>query len=150
MSYQKAFGTSFWLQSLDDPTTLLNVGFPGTITNNRTRETADVTNHQSPQETREFVATLKVSGEYSFPCKLGPGMSGYSLLEAHRVKDDPNGKAFRTYFPNGTYVEGYCHVTGVSDQYPIDDVMGCDVTVQLTGPVMFYSDQDPSPADLYT
>jgi hypothetical protein len=152
-TYYKAFGSSVWIESLTSPTQLVKIGTPGTITGpNETRETSDVTNHDSPDETREFVATLINSGEVGFPVKLSPGTAGFDLLRDHLKKTDPNGKGFRIYFPltTGDYVEGSMHVTAVSPTYPIDDVIGCDVTFQLTGPVSYYDQANPSSSDLYT
>lgn len=150
---QPSFGTQFWLEDPDAATQLvfvadiMDVSGPG-----KTRETTDVTTHQSPGGYREHVGTLKDGGEVSFQLRFDPSDTGHQLVQQaiDMARILPLGA--RVYWPtdDGDYAEFNVIPTGLSFNAPVSGVLTADFTGKVSGPVNLYSTSNPSTSGLYT
>lgn len=110
-------------------------------------DTVEITNHSSPDYTEEFIATIKRTGEISFPLVFNPGDSSHAALFdawGDRTKDD-----YVMTFPDADGIAGqgaewtfsaYC--TGFSNSAPVNGHLAADITLRPSGAPVF--DPDPS------
>lgn len=105
-------------------------------------DTDEITNHSSPDQTEEFIATIKRTGEVSFPLVFNPDAAAHAALFAawdDRTKDD-----YIMNYPDSAGVAGggaswifsaYC--TGFSMAAPVTGHLSADVTLRVTGSPTF-------------
>lgn len=136
MSGRDGFGTQFQRATTLVPGTtyetlanVTNVGGPA-----RSRETIDVTSHDSPGQWMEFVGGLKDGGEISLDLNYDPGESTHDLDDDF---DDAVPRNYRIIILPGTDDEHTWTIkgilTGLEDEFPYDDKMGRSMTVKVSG-----------------
>lgn len=134
MSGRDAFGTLF--QRGDDAgavfTTLANVtNISGPA---RTRETIDVTSHDSPDGWMEFLGGLKDGGEISLDVNYDPSETTHDLDDDF---DDVEPRAYRIVILPDTEDEHTWTISGIltalEDEFPYDDKMNRSMTIKVTG-----------------
>jgi predicted secreted protein len=136
MSGQDAFGTLFQRGNGATPTevftTIANVTSiegPG-----RTRETIDVTAHDSPDGWMEFVGGLKDGGEVSVDINYDPTETTHDLDDDFEDRDPRN---YQIVILPGTADEVTWSLAGIltelSDEFPYDDKMSRSLTLKVTG-----------------
>lgn len=101
-------------------------------------DTDEITNHSSPDHTEEFIATIKRTGEVTFPLVFNPENTGHADLQTawdERTKD-----AYVMTYPDetGTADAGaswdfYAYVTGFANSAPVNGHLAADVTLRITG-----------------
>ena len=101
-------------------------------------DTDEITNHSSPEHTEEFIATIKRTGEVTFPLVFNGEDSGHQLLyEAWR---DRSKDAYVMTYPDEDGIAGagdgwafsaYC--TGFSMAAPVGGHLSADVTLRISG-----------------
>lgn len=101
----------------------------------RSRETIDVTAHDSPDKYREFLAGLKDGGEVTATINFNPADTTHTQLDADF--EDGVTRNWQIILLEGSADEhtwaiaGF--VTAVGDSYPIDDKMEREVTIKVSG-----------------
>ena len=108
-----------------------------------TRETIDVTNHQSPSGYAEFLASLIDGGEVTFACEYDPedathdGTTGLLYLMGQNTT-----RNWRLIFPVESDTPGYYEglqfaalVTGWNPGAPVKGSLTVDVTLKVAGAV---------------
>jgi hypothetical protein len=91
-------------------------------------DTDEVTNHDSPNFTEEFLATIKRTGEISFPLVVDTEDVGFAdLFDAWdaRSKD-----AYVLTYPDGTTISFDAYVTGFGLSAPYAGHLSADVTLR--------------------
>jgi predicted secreted protein len=129
-----AFGTQF--KRGDDAgsvfTTIANVTNIGGP--DRSRETIDVTAHDSPDQWMEFIGGLKDGGELSIDINYDPRQSTHDLDDDF---DDSEPRAYQIVLLPGTADEYTWSIngvmTGLGDEFPYDDKMGRSLTIKVSG-----------------
>lgn len=105
-------------------------------------DTDEVTNHDSPDYTEEFIATIKRTGEISFPVVFDPDSTGHAALFA--AWEDRTKDAYVMTYPDETGAtdagaswafSAYC--TGFSMSAPVTGHLSADVTLRVTGAPTF-------------
>jgi hypothetical protein len=105
-------------------------------------DTDEITNHDSPDHTEEFIATIKRTGEISFPLVFDPDNSGHSAL--FTACDDRTLDDYIMTYPDETGTSGdgaswdfaaYC--TGFEMSAPVDGHLAAEVTLRVTGAPVF-------------
>lgn len=136
MSGRNAFGTQFRRGDGATPTeaftTIANVtSISGPA---RSRETIDVTAHDSPDAYMEFVGGLKDGGEISLELNYDPSESTHDLDDDF---DDTDPRNYQVVILPETEDEHTWDFAGIltelSDEFPYDDKMGRSMTVKITG-----------------
>lgn len=96
-------------------------------------ETVDATHMESPQGFRERVTTLLDAGQIVLAMQFVPGDTSQN-----NIRNDQRNKVrrnFRIVFPGASLrFEGQGYVTNIGNEYPLDNVMTRDTTIQCTGP----------------
>lgn len=135
MSGRNAFGTQFRRGDGATPetfTTIANVTSIGGPA--RTRETIDVTAHDSPDAWMEFVGGLKDGGEVSLEINYDPTEDTHDLDDDF---DDNDPRNYQIVILPGTEDEYTWELTGIltelSDEFPYDDKMSRTMTVKVSG-----------------
>jgi len=112
-------------------------------------DTDEITNHSSPDHTEEFIATIKRTGEITFPLVFNPGDEAHMALFTawqNRSLDD-----YVMTFPDeeGNTGEGaswsfnaYC--TGFSNSAPVTGHLAADITLRPSGSPQFSSSPSAS------
>jgi len=110
-------------------------------------DTDEITNHSSPDHTEEFIATIKRTGEVTFPLVFNPGASAHMALFTawqDRSKDD-----YVLTYPDETgeaeagaawTFSAYC--VGFSESAPVNGHLAADITLKVSGSPDF--DASPS------
>ncbi len=136
MSGRDAFGTLFQRATTLSPgttyETIANVtGINGP---ERTRETIDVTAHDSPDGWMEFIGGLKDGGEVSLDINYDPAEATHDLDDDF---DDEAPRNYRIIILPGTEDEHTWQIKGIlttlGDEFPYDDKMARSLTVKVTG-----------------
>jgi hypothetical protein len=136
MSGLNAFGTQFRRGDGATPTeaftTIANVtSISGP---NRTRETLDLTAHDSPDAYMEFAGGLKNGGEVGLEINYDPTENTHDLDDDF---DDVDPRNYQIVILPGTEDEHTWDfaaiLTELSDEFPYDDKMGRSLTVKITG-----------------
>ncbi len=110
-------------------------------------DTDEITNHSSPEHTEEFIATIKRTGEISFPLVFNPGDAEHADL--YQSWFDRSKDAYVMTFPDEDGNAGmgaswsfnaYC--TGFSNAAPVTGHLAADITLRPSGAPVF--DATPS------
>lgn len=136
MSGRDGFGTLFQRATGAAPGTtyetianVTNIGGP-----ERTRETIDVTAHDSPGGWMEFLGGLKDGGEISLDLNYDPSEPTHDLDDDF---DDVLPRNYRIVILPDTDDEHTWQISGiltsVGDEFPYDDKMARSITVKVTG-----------------
>lgn len=136
MSGIDAFGTLFQRATTITPGTtyetianVTNVSGPA-----RSRETIDVTSHDSPGQWMEFVGGLKDGGEISLDINYDPSEATHDLDDDF---DDSAARNYRIVILPGTddeYTWTFKGImTALEDEFPYDDKMARSMTVKVSG-----------------
>jgi predicted secreted protein len=136
MSGRDGFGTQFRRATTLSPGTtyetianVTNIGGP-----ERSRETIDVTAHDSPDGWMEFIGGLKDGGEISLDLNYDPAELSHDLDDDF---DDDLPRNYQIVILPDTDDEHTWSIkgvmTGLSDEFPYDDKMGRTMTVKVTG-----------------
>ncbi|MEV2236703.1 phage tail tube protein [Micromonospora sp. NPDC049891] len=136
MSGRDAFGTQFKRGDGGLPsetfTTIANVtSISGP---NRTRETIDVTAHDSEDGWMEFIGGLKDGGEVSLELNYDPSEDTHDLDDDF---DDTEPRNYQIVILPDTEDEHTWSIAGilteVGDEFPYDDKMGRSITIKVSG-----------------
>ncbi len=135
MSGRNAFGTQFLRGDGGSPelytmiANVTNISGPA-----RTRETIDVTSHDSPDAWMEFLGGLKDGGEVGIEINYDP------TEPTHLLDDDFDDDVPRNYrivilpdTPDEHTWDFKAVLTELSDEFPYDDKMGRTMTVKVSG-----------------
>lgn len=97
-------------------------------------DSVEYTNHSSPNFTREFKPGLVDPGEVTFNVNWVPTNATHNLTAglAYLLRNRLS-RSFQLVFPDGTTWTFDAFVTGYEVTAPIDDKLGCDVTLKVTG-----------------
>lgn len=97
------------------------------------RETIDVTAHDSPEQWMEFLGGLKDGGEVSADLNYDPGEDTHNVLQDDF--DDTAPRNYRIVFPDvdQTYWEVGAILTGLEPEAPYDDKLACSITLKVSG-----------------
>ncbi|MGH3599813.1 MAG: phage tail tube protein [Pseudonocardiaceae bacterium] len=94
-----------------------------------TRETLDVTAHDSPDEYMEFLGGLKDSGEVSLDVNYDP--AEHDTLVTDFASTDPIN--YTLTFPEGTEWAFAAIMTGFKPSAPYDDKLAAEIKFKVTG-----------------
>jgi predicted secreted protein len=136
MSGRDAFGTLFKRATTLSPGNVFetmanvhNISGP-----ERSRETIEVTAHDSPEQWREFIGGLKDGGEVQLDVNYDPAEL------THDIDDDLDDRTPRNYrvviLPGDEDEHTWSFkgiMTNVGDEFPFDDKMGRSITIKVTG-----------------
>lgn len=136
MSGRDGFGTLFQRATTLTPGTtfetianVTNIGGP-----DRSRETIDVTAHDSPGGWMEFIGGLKDGGEISLDINYDPAEATHDLDDDF---DDDAPRNYRVVILPGTIDEHTWTLKGImtelSDEFPYDDKMARTMTIKVSG-----------------
>ncbi len=136
MSGRDGFGTQ-----LKRATTLVPGTVYETIANvtsiggpERTRETIDVTSHDSPNGWMEFIGGLKDGGELSCDINYDPAETTHDIDDDF---DDTTPRNWQIVILPGTEDEHTWSLKGIltnlGDEFPYDDKMGRSMTIKVSG-----------------
>lgn len=92
------------------------------------RETLDVTAHDSPDQYMEFLGGLKDPGEVEFDVNLDPALH-FSLLDDFEAPAPIN---YQVAFPDGTTLAFGTILTGFDIDAPYDDKLSASITMKIT------------------
>ena len=135
-----AFGTILAMGDGGEPETFTEIGSVKDIDGpSRTRDTIDVTNHQSPNMTKEFKASLSDSGTVTFTVGFDPADSTHddlTGLESKLAETDPTN--FKLIFPVAASVGfwGYAFsglVTKITPKAPVSGELTADIEIKVSG-----------------
>lgn len=101
-----------------------NISGPGL-----SRETIDVSAHDSPNGYRQFVGGLKDPGEITFDVNYKP--SAHDMLVADL--DDTTATNYRITWPDGSTWTFPAIITGFEPSAPIDDKLAASITLKVSG-----------------
>jgi predicted secreted protein len=147
MDEHVAFGTILAYGDGETVETFTKIGQMKDISGpNMSRDTIDVTNHDSPGGYREFLASIRDGGEITFAVEYDPGDETHDqdtgLLYLFGLDVRTN---FQLIFPvesdNGYW--GYTFsglVTGFSPKEPVDGSITADITIKVGGAVTLVDD----------
>lgn len=93
------------------------------------RETIDVTAHDSPDGWMEFLGGLKDAGEVSADINYDP--SKHDTLVADFDDDEP--RNYQLVFPDATTWSIQAILTGFEPEAPYDDKLAASLTFKVTG-----------------
>jgi len=135
MPGRDAFGTLFQRGDGGTPEQFVTIANVTSISGpTRTRETLDVTAHNSPDGWREFIGGLKDGGEVSLEINYDPGETTHDLDDDF---DDAEPRRYRIVILPATEDEHTWEFAGIltelSDEYPFDDKMSRSMTVKVSG-----------------
>ncbi|MDQ8045263.1 MAG: phage tail tube protein [Patulibacter sp.] len=134
MSGQDGFGTLFQ-RGNDAGNVFVTMGGVTNISGPaRSRETIDVTAHDSPDGWMEFIGGLKDGGEVSCDINYDPSDDTHDLDDDF---DDVTPRKYRIVLLPGTEDEHTWTIngvlTGLEDEFPYDDKMTRSLTIKVTG-----------------
>lgn len=135
MSGIDAFGTQFRRATTLSPGTVFetianvtNISGPA-----RSRETIDVTAHDSPGQWMQFIGGLKDGGEISLDINYDPAELTHDLDDDF---DDTSPRNYRVVILPDTEDEHTWSLTGImtelSDEFPYDDKMARTMTIKVS------------------
>ena len=125
------FGTTLLKGNADGPPetfTALGVEVTNLSAPNMSRNAVDVTHSASPSSTREFIAGLIDSGEFSVDINFIPATSDVVITAIQAAR-----ATWQILFPNDIAwtFEAFC--TGYNPTAPLDDKMTASVTFKISG-----------------
>lgn len=103
---------------------LTNITAPGI-----SRDTLDVTAHDSPDQYREFIGGLKDPGEVSADVNYDPSVHDVFVDDL----DDTEPRSYKITFPDGTVWAFGALLTGFEASAPMDDKLSASITWKVTG-----------------
>lgn len=133
------YGTKLLMGDGGSPETFAEIGEVGDFEDGDTIELVEVTNHQSPNGRREYIAGMKDGAEISFPVNYLPSHATQSRTTGLRGKIGEV-ITFRIEAPGEP--EGYeffAVVMGISRSFPVQGVMQMTVTLKKTGSESYYA-----------
>jgi predicted secreted protein len=136
MSGRDGFGTLFKrATNLVPGTTFETVANVTSISGpSRSRETIDVTAHDSPGGWMEFLGGLKDGGELSLDINYDPAEDTHDLDDDF---DDTEPRNYQIVILPGTEDEWTWSIkgilTGLEDEFPYDDKMSRSMTIKVSG-----------------
>jgi hypothetical protein len=133
------YGTKLLMGDGASPEVFAEVGEVGDFEDSDSIELQEVTNHQSPNRKREYIAGLEDGAEISFPCNYIPSHATHDRATGLRGKKGQI-VSFRIEAPGET--EGYQFfglVMSVGRSFPVQGVMQMNVTLKKTGAESFYT-----------
>lgn len=97
------------------------------------RETIDVTAHDSPEQWMEFLGGLKDGGEVSLDINYNPGEPTHAFLQDDF--DDTAPRAYRLVFPDDDQTTWSINgiLTGYEPEAPYDDKLAASLTIKVSG-----------------
>jgi predicted secreted protein len=136
MAGRDAFGTLFQrgdgatpTEHFTDMANVTSIGGP-----ERSRDTIDVTAHDSPGGWMEFVGSLKDGGELSIDINYDPAETTHDLDDDF---DDTVPRSYRIVILPDTEDEHTWAIKGIltklGDEFPYDDKMARSMTIKVTG-----------------
>jgi len=127
--FQRATGVAPGGPTYDTIANVTTIGGP-----ERTRETIDVTDHNSAGGWMEFIGGLKNGGEISLDLNYDPTEATHDLDDDF---DDAVPRSYRIVLLPDTADEHTWQISGimtnVGDEFPYDDKMGRSVTIKVSG-----------------
>lgn len=133
------YGTKILLGDGGSPQTFVEIAEVGDFEDGDTMELVEVTNHQSPNRRREYIAAMEDGAEMTLPMNYIPSHPTQSRATGLRGMKGQR-KTFRLEAPGET--EGYefnAIIMGVSRSFPVQGVMQITVTLKKTGSENFYA-----------
>lgn len=125
-----AFGTILAREDDVTPGTYVAIGnITGISPPGISRETLDVTAHDSPDAWMEFLGGLKDAGEVSTDVNYDPAK--HDALVADFDDDDPHN--YRVTFPEGSTWTFPAIITGFEPDAPYDDKLSASITWKVAG-----------------
>lgn len=132
------YGTKLLMGDGGSPETFAEIGELGDFEDGDTIELVEVTNHQSPNSRREYIAALKDGAELSLTCNYIPTHATHDRSTGLRGKIGEV-LTFRLEAPGETEgYEFYGLVMGVTRSFPVAGAMQLTATVKKTGAESFY------------
>jgi predicted secreted protein len=136
MAGRDGFGTLFQRGDGATPTEVFTT--IANVTNisgpSRSRETIDVTAHDSPEQWMEFIGGLKDGGEVSLDINYDPGQLTHDLDDDF---DDSLPRNYKIIILPDTEDEHTWSISGVmtalEDEFPYDDKMARTMTIKVSG-----------------
>lgn len=133
------YGTKLLMGDGGSPQTFAEIGEVGDFEDGDSVELVEVTNHQSPNSRREYIAALKDGAEISFPVNYIPTHATHNRATGLRGKIGEV-VSFRIEAPGETEgYEFYGLVMNVTNSFPVQTVMQMTVTLKKTGAEAFYA-----------
>lgn len=130
---QLGYGTKLRMGDGGSPQSFVEIGEVGDFEDGDTIELVEVTNHQSPNSRREYIAGLKDGAEISFPVNYLPGHATHNRATGLRGKI---GEVldFQIVAPGETETYNFSAlVMGVTRSFPVQGVMQMTVNLKKTG-----------------
>lgn len=138
MNGLNGFGTSLSRDNgvtFDPISNITSVSGPGI-----SRETIDVTAHDSPNGWMEFVGGLIDGGEVSADINYNPGaMVGATNVTTTLLADveNPDPVVYEIAFPDGSKFSAPLLITGFEPEAPYDDKLAASLTFKVAGKPTF-------------
>ncbi len=132
------YGTRLLMGDGGSPETFAEIGEVGDFEDGDSVELVEVTNHQSPNRRREYIAALKDGAEISFPVNYIPTHATHNRATGLRGKI---GEVVTFHIEAPGETEGYEFyglVMGVTRSFPVQGVMQMTVTLKKTGAEDYY------------
>jgi len=135
MSGRNAFGTLFKRGDGGSPEMFTTIANVTSISGpSRSRETIDVTAHDSEDGWMEFIGGLKDGGEVSLEINYDPGEATHDLDDDFDDVDPRNYQIVILPDTEDEYTWTFGGVlTELSDEFPYDDKMSRSMTVKISG-----------------
>lgn len=127
-----AFGTQFQRGDGGSPENFVTIGEATNISGpGMTRETVDVTSHDSPNRFQEWVGGLVDGGEVTFEVNWDPNIH----IPLKDDFQDPLPRNYRIVLPDppGGHWEFAAFITGMEHEFPHDDKMSAEFTFKVSG-----------------
>lgn len=103
---------------------ITNISGPG-----HSRETLDVSAHDSPNQYRQFLGGIKDAGEVSLDVNYDPGVHDILLDDL----DDEDPRNYEIEYPDGTVHAFAAILTGFESTAPFDDKLSATITFKVNG-----------------
>jgi predicted secreted protein len=130
MTGKNGFGTALARGNDAGPEVFANIaGITNISAPSLSRETLDVTGHDSADAAREFRGGLKDGGEVSIDINYDPSV--HDVLVADFDDEDP--RNYKIVFPDTTEWGFAAIMTGFSPSAPHDDKLSASVTFKVSG-----------------
>jgi predicted secreted protein len=135
MSGRDAFGTQFKRGDGGGSEVFTTIANVTSVSGpERTRETIDVTSHDSPDGWMEFLGGLKDGGEVSLEINYDPTEATHDLDDDF---DDAEPRNYQIVILPGTADEYTWSLAGIltnlGDEFPYDDKMARSMTIKVSG-----------------
>ena len=102
---------------------------------NLSTDTDEITNHSSPDQVEEFIATIKRTGEISFPLVYNPADASHvALVTAWGAKTLDE---YVMTYPDGSTWTFDAYVIGFGNGAPVAGHLGGEVTLRPSGAPIF-------------